>query len=175
MKLYVDGNDLLEALAAQDSDIVVVGDRAKSRLNLARWLWRYAQHQDCDVVLVFEGEPDGRTLAPSERHGRVRVVNLEPGAAAMHEIAGPANRAARDDRVFVVTSDARLAEAMRRGRARVLEPLAFIRRARKLMRGAETDNLDEPDAKFSGLSDEEVEHWMRLFSEDTKGSDDQRP
>jgi len=164
MKLYVDGNDLLDVFRERGGDIYVEGDRAKSRLNLARWLARYAEHQGCEVELVFDENPVGEVLPPVERHGRVRVANLEPRADALHAIAGPANRAAVEERVLVVTADPRLARALAHGNARLLEPERFVTRARTAMRGgAERSGLDEPDEKFSGLSDEEVGFWRQFF------------
>ncbi len=164
MKVYVDGRGLLEAFRGRGADVIVEGDRTKSRLNLVRWLARYAESHDCEVELVFEAELGGGVLPPVEHHGRVRVVNLDPGEEALHEIAGPANRAARKERVFVVTADPRLISALERGRARAFEPERFLSRARTLMRGEEDDEeFEEPDEKFSGLSDEEVGFWLKFF------------
>jgi len=166
VKLYVDGNDLLEAIARRGSDVVVEGDRLKSRLNLARWLARYAEHQGCEVELVFDENPVGQALPPVQRHGRVRVVNLEPGGQALHAIAGPANREAEGGRVVVVSSDPRLMQALARGRARAVGAEDFLVSARRALRGGEgAGGLEEPDEKFSGLSDEEVERWLEFFDE----------
>ena len=167
MKLYVDGNDLLDGFRGHESEVLVAGDRMKSRLNAARWLARFAEQQDCDVVLVWDENRAGTVLPPTERHGRVRVVNLPEGAEAMHEIAGPANREAETDRVHVVTDDPRLMEALAHGGARAFDPQRFLERARTILRGGdEAEGFDEPDEKFSGLSDEEVEFWKEFFRED---------
>ncbi len=165
MIVYVDGKDLVEFLAHRDDSPVVPGDPVKSRLSVAGWLARYAECQDCDIVLVFDENPVGEILPPFERHGRVRVVNLEPGAEALHEIAGPANREAVRDRVFVVTADPRLARALEHGRARVVEPGAFFRRTRTVMRRSGAEGGEEADEKFSGLSEDQVDYWMRFFGD----------
>jgi predicted RNA-binding protein with PIN domain len=168
MRVYVDGNDLVEAFAAEEADFVVADEQAASRLHVARWLARWTEHRDCDVVLVWDNNPAGEVLPPTERHGRVLVINLQAGADAMHEIAGPANRAARHERVLVATSDRWLTNALQRGAAKVLKPRDFIALARRAMRGGQEDYLDEPDEKFSGLSQEEVEFWVRFFKDDNK-------
>ena len=166
MIVYMDGNDLLDAFRKTGSDVFVDSDGTKSRLNLARWLARYAEKQDCDVELVFDGMDAGDVLPPVTRHGRVRVTNLEPGAKARHQIAGPANRTAQSDRVHVVTLDARLAQSLSHGNARVFAPDRFLSRVRKVMRGGQDEGLDEPDEKFSGLSEEEVGFWTQYLDED---------
>jgi len=167
MKLYVDGNDLLEAFREAGGDVFVEGDPHSSRLNLARWLARYAESSNCDVELVFDENAASGVLPPVERHGRVSVSNLAPGAQALHEIAGPANRAAQAGRVLVVTADPRLVQALAGGGARVLEPRRFLRRVRARMRGGrKAEGFDEPDEKFSGLSDEEVGFWTDFFQAD---------
>jgi len=175
MKVYADGNHLLDALAGEGSEIGVRGDRDKSRANLAQWLALYAQRQDCDVTLVFDQNPVGEALPPIARCGRVRVVNLEPGGECLHEIAGPANRAARDERVFVVTADWRLAKAMRGGRVRLLDPAGFLARARRMMGRADDAPRGEPDGKFSGLPEQDVDYWMRFFAQSGKDPDERRP
>ena len=166
MIVYVDGNDLLDAFRDTGSDVFVPHDRTKGRLNLARWLARYAERQECDVELVFDATAIGEVLPPVAHHGRVRVVNLEPGAESRHAIAGPANRAAQNGRVYVVTSDPRLAQSLSHGNARVFDAEHFLSRVRRVMRGGDKEGLDEPDEKFSGLSEEEVGFWARYFGED---------
>lgn len=166
MIVYVDGNDLLDAFRDKGSDVFVSDDRTKSRLNLARWLARYAERQECDVELVFDATALGEVLPPVTHHGRVRVANLETGAEARHAIAGPANRAAQGGRVYVVTSDPRLAQSLSHGNARVFDAGQFLARVRTVLRGGDEEGLDEPDEKFSGLSEEEVGFWARYFDGD---------
>lgn len=166
MVIYVDGTDLLEHLAGRSDPIVVDGDHYKSRDNLARWMARYCEARDCDAVLVFDGQQSGEALPPTERAGRVTVVNAPYGVEARSEIAGPANRRAVEERTFVVTADRRLAQALERGRAGVLQPAEFIGRARKMMRKGDEALSREADEKFTGLTDQEVDFWLEYFGED---------
>ncbi len=165
MIVFVDGTAVLKCLDRMGSDIVVAGSAERSRRNLALWFSRYAQHQDCDVVVVYDDFQAGEVRAPVEHYGRVKVVNLPYGEEARAEIAGPANRSAVQERTFVVTEDFRLREALKGGAARAFEPGEFISRARTVMRGAEDTAFDEPDEKFNGLSDEEVDYWIGFFDE----------
>lgn len=163
MIIYVDGSDLLEHFAEREDRLVVEGDRDMSRDNLTRWLGRYCEVRDCQAVLVFGTEQPGDVRSPTERFARVKVTNVPYGGDVRTEIGGPANQAAKQERTLVVTADNRLADAVQRGRARVLTPAAFVARARKLMRPSDEVVADEPDEKFTGVTDEEVDFWLGLF------------
>ena len=163
MIYFVDGNDLREALMASERRRLSRPVAPRTGGEIARWLSRYAERRGCDVVLVFDENPVGSALPPTEHHGRVRVVNLDPGALALHEISGPANRAAQSDRVFVVTDNPKLVEALRTGKARAVGSAGFVEDARRMW-GADEDAADEePDEKYSGLADEEVDYWLSEF------------
>ena len=166
MICYVDGNDLRDALMAAERRRLSRPVAQLSRGEIARWLSRYAERRGCDVVLVFDENPAGSALPPTEHHGRVRVVNLDPGALALHDISGPANRAAQSDRVFVVTDNPKLVEALRTGKARAVGSGGFVEDARRMWGGDEDAADEEPDEKFSGLADEEVEYWLKEFQDD---------
>jgi len=167
MRIYVDGRGLLQALAAGGSRAAVLGQQEQSRRNVARWLARYAERQDCEVHLVFVSDPSDGVASPFERRGRVLRVNLPAGADLVHEITGPANRAAATERVTVVTSDARLLRALERAPIRVLAPADFVARVQSALRGEPGDD-GEPDEKFTGLSGEEVKYWLRFFQDEEK-------
>ncbi len=166
MRVYVNGEDLLAYFDEMQDPIVVEKDRQKTRENLKRWLARYGEHRDCDVVLVWADIPPQRVLPRTERFGRVRVANLPYGEDAVSEIAGPANRTAVHERTFVVTEDARLKGSLASGRATVFSPSHFVRRARKSMGKGDEELAREPDEKFTGLSEGEVEFWLEFFKEE---------
>ena len=169
MILYIDGNDVIETLRHMRDPIFVPGDRMKSRHYLTRWLARYAELQGCDVICIFDENPVGQPLPPTERYGRVRVVNLEPGADVFHEIAGPANRAAHGQETIVVSDDVRLMRALQRGKAHLTPAADFVERIKTQMRGEEAEKADEPDEKFSGLSRQEVDTWLDFFKDKKRG------
>jgi len=166
MKVFIDGSALLRYLDRKDDPIVVPGDNMKSRAMLARWLARYAEVKDCDVVIVFDDNPPGRMLPHFEHCGRTKVVNMGPDEKARQEIAGPANRSAQTEATQVVTDDAKLRKSLEGGRAEVLDPPRFMAKARALFGDDEHGSADEPYAKFAGLSDEEVDFWAQLLDED---------
>jgi predicted RNA-binding protein with PIN domain len=162
----VDGNSLLDFLAAEESLVVVEGDREASRRNLAHWLARYCERRGCKAVLVFDGTRPGEVLSPVERRGPVKVLTTPHGVPAAAEIVAPANRAARDETVIVVTGERRTAEDVSRGKARAMTPGQFVARTRRGTRRADRFHPDEPDAKFTGLSEGEVGFWLGFFGEE---------
>ena len=166
MQVFIHGNPLLEYMADKGDIVVVDGDEDASRTNLARWLSNYAAVQDCNVTLYFEGGPGGATVSPVEHIGRTEVVTLEPGESLRQAIAGPANRAAGKERTYVVTTDPKLETALLKSDARVYEPRKFLSKARTLMRGDGENRVEEPDQKFTGVPEEEVDFWAEMFEDD---------
>lgn len=165
MKLYIDGPALLEYFVENEPDSALVGDDPdQNRDNLRRWVARYCGQAGCEAVVVWDDLEPNEVRPPTQRFGPVRVVNLPFGEDVFHEIAGPANRdAVEEDRVFVVTDDRRLAGALERGDARVQEPEMFVRRVRRATRKSDEAGTDEPDEKYTGLSEDEVDFWMEYF------------
>jgi hypothetical protein len=164
MKLYIDGTDLLDYFAEQaDGTVLAAGDPEETRANLRRWIARYCEARGCDGVLFFDdcGPTEIRPL--SERVGRVKVVNLPYRKDAWTEIAGQANRAAMEDQTLVVTADPRLTRALEHGKAKVATPQHFVTRARRGMGRSDEELAEEPDEKYSGLSEEEVDLWLDFF------------
>jgi predicted RNA-binding protein with PIN domain len=166
MMIYVDGTDLLGYLAERGDALVTKGSRDRSRENLTRWLARYCEGQTCRAVLVFDGADLGEVLSPVEQHGPVKVLSLPHGGDARAEIAGPANRSAEQERTLVVTDDTRLARDLEHGKARVLTSARFIGRVRREIRAGDQSLPGEPDEKFTGLSDEEVNFWLGEFGDE---------
>lgn len=166
MKVYVDGNSVLDYLAAKGDPAFAGGQSEKDRQELARWLARYARVQGCEVVLVFDENPFGRTLPPFEHYGKTKVINTPPGESARAEIAGPANSDAESERTYVVTDDGKLRRGVENGGARVYSPGKFFAKARTLMRGDGKTATEEPDEKYTGVSEEEVDFWLQIYGED---------
>jgi predicted RNA-binding protein with PIN domain len=166
MIIFIDGPDLVERFRELEDPLVVEGERDRTRQNLTNWVARYCESNDSRAVLVFDDNEPGEKLSPSEHHGQVKVVNLPYGEAAVNEIAGPANRTAVGERVFVVTADWQLLQAVERGKATGLDPGAFVHRVRTAMRKEDEAVPDEPDEKFSGLSKQEVDFWLEFFNDE---------
>jgi hypothetical protein len=99
--------------------------------------------------------------------GRVTVLTLPYEREARAEIAPAANREAREgERVTVVTDDWRLAQSLASGQVRVQSCEQFVASVRRFL-GKDTKTLaTEPDEKFSGVVDEEVDFWMDYFDMD---------
>jgi hypothetical protein len=74
-----------------------------------------------------------------------------------------ANKSAQQEETVVVSDDPRLVRALEHGKAKLERALDFIRTAKSRMRGEEKQSYEEPDEKFSGLTDRDVDGWMSLF------------
>ena len=166
MKVYVHGNAMMKYLARRDPPMLTGRGDDVDRDILVRWLARYAERRDCDVTLVFDRIPPSQVLPRIQHHGRITIVNVAPGKGARDEIAGPANRDAQNEPTYVVTDDFKLSGSLRKGAAEVWRPHEFFEKASALMAGEEDRTLDEPDGKYSGLSDREVDYWARFFEEE---------
>jgi predicted RNA-binding protein with PIN domain len=166
MRIYVDGTDLLAHFEQQGDELLVDSDLDESRRSVKRWLARYADLHDCDITLVWDETPVGHVRDPRETFGRVKVVHLPFGEDAYPEIAGPANRSAAQERTFVVTEDPKLMNALQRGKAAVWSPAHFVARARRTMGKEDEQAAREPDRKFTGLSEDEVDFWVGFFEEE---------
>jgi hypothetical protein len=95
-------------------------------------------------------------------------VNLRYGAGPVwRELAMRANREPPERRPLVVTEDPRAIDAVARGAARAVTPSQFVASARAGMRQRDEMVPDEPDEKFTGLTDGEVDFWMQYFGEDS--------
>ncbi len=90
MKLYVNGRDLLEHFRQErDYAVFVPGRPEQSRTNLRRWVARLCEARNWDGVVFFDDTAAGEMRPLSERHGRVRVVNMPYAKEAWLEMAGP--------------------------------------------------------------------------------------
>jgi predicted RNA-binding protein with PIN domain len=163
MLIYVDGTDLLEHLTGRKDRLVDPRNRDRSRENLARWLGRYCKHQGFRAALVFDGAAPGEVLSPVEHRYGLRVVNAPAGRDARTEVAGAANRSAEQEPTLVVTDDRRLMDDLARGKAKVVTCGRFVARVRKSIRAGDETLPDEPDEKFTGLTEDEVDFWLREF------------
>ena len=162
MIIYVDGDDLVAHFATIE-DPLATGDARGDRQNATRWLARYCEMRGCRGVLVFANEDPADVRPPTERFAQVEVQNLTYGAKKQLVIGGAANKAAGLERTLVVTDDWRLVESLRAGRAKVLGAAQFVSQARTAMGSSDDVVPDEPDEKFTGVTDDEVGFWLDMF------------
>jgi YacP-like NYN domain-containing protein len=166
MKYFVAGNDVLAHMDEVADTSCSGADRDARRHALALWLARFCDSRDCDAVLVFDGTEAGEMPPPTTRTGRVTTLVTPYGIPARSLIAGPANQAAADERVYIVSADRRTADAVARSTVRLSAPDTFLTATRRRMgRDAEAPAV-EPDEKFSGLAEDEVEFWLDFFDEE---------
>ena len=167
MKLYVYGPDLLGYFAEHERHSAVARDgQERARENVVSWMARYCEVRGCEGWVYFDDAQPGEMRDPRQHVGPVYAVNLPYGEKAWTEMAAQANRAAAQERTVVVTDDVRLVRALTRGGATVAGAEEFVARARKSMRPEQEALADEPDEKFTGLSEGEVNFWLDFFDGD---------
>ncbi len=165
--IYVHGPELLSWFEAAGDELAAPREPARLRENLTRWLGRYCELKDCDGVVVYAACDPMEVLPPTERFGRATAVNIPFGGAPLwRELAMRANREPPDRRPIVVTEDPRLTQAVARGPAKVLRPGRFVASARAGMRRRDEMVAGEPDEKFTGLTDGEVDFWVQYFEDE---------
>ena len=165
MIIYVDGDDLA-AHFAKIEDPLAAGDAADVRQNVTRWLGRYCEMRECRAVIVFAVDDPTEVRTPTERFAQVKVRNLTYGTKKQIELPGEANRLARQEPTQVVSDDWRVDEALRGGTAKALGTAQFVTQARTAMGSADDVTPDEPDEKFTGVTDGEVGFWMDFMDDD---------
>ena len=171
MKVYVDGSSFMNHLEEKGDPMAAGGGAERDRQELARWFARYAEHQGCDVILVFDENLFGKTLPKYEHYGKTKVINTPPGETARAEIAGPANQEAESERVYVVTDDGRLYSAVQNSEVRAYSPAKFLSKARTLLRGKDELQTEEPDEKYTGVSEDEVDFWLEMYKDEGEDED----
>ena len=103
---------------------------------------------------------------PTEHVGRLTIRNVGDENEMKAEIAGPANRSAAQEHTIVVSDYRPLVQALDRGDARVYSSEQFLSKVRASLRRSGESLSDEPDAKFMGVSEEEVDGWLSFFDEE---------
>jgi len=164
--VIVDGADVLAHLTETGDPLAAPDDRGAGQGNVTRWLGRYCEMRQCDAVLYFRSQEPGEVRTPTQRFGRVTVVNVPYGTEYWKDMAASANASALERPTYVVATDWRLRDAVGRGRVRALSPEQLVARVRRSTGVRDGQVPDEPDAKFTGVADEEVGFWLEYFRDD---------
>jgi predicted RNA-binding protein with PIN domain len=121
VRYLVDGNNVMGQRVGWHRD------KAGARRRLLAELSRFSRHEGVDVEVVFDGAPDA-ALPDGGTDGTVRVHYAARGSDADTRIRELVEQTLEPATLIVVTSDQRLADAVRRGGARVVRAGALRRR-----------------------------------------------
>lgn len=153
MRILVDGNNVMGALAAECVDA--------GRSMLCGLLERFAERVEGRVTVVFDGPPRRGESAQQAEPSRVTVLygadRTADDVVIDHLRADSAPR-----RLTVVSSDRQIRREARKRRCRIVRAEPF---ARWLLAPApEPSQPDEPPAKLHGLADEDdAARWLEQF------------
>ena len=170
--IIVDGYNFLYALHGLEHTMPIK-DMDAARTGLHELLTRFHNITREHVRVVY----DARTGAPlpSQEMAGVTVVYAPANVSADDYIVRFVKKAAKPARITVVTSDKALAELLKTAGARVMKASSFHKR----MLEAFEKGADQPDDKAyekpGRPSPDEIELFMRAFTEDTgeHGPDDE--
>jgi predicted RNA-binding protein with PIN domain len=150
MSYIIDGNNVMGQTPGWHRD------KAGARRRLVEQLAEFARLKKARISVVFDGEPD-RLLPDSSAYRGVKVLYSERGSDADARIQRMVESAPPARGLTVVTSDRRLAFAVRACGARVLRSGEF----RKQM--AETRAAQPAIADGEQTEVRDINEWLRYF------------
>jgi len=155
MPYLVDGHNLVPKLGLSLAD-------PHDELQLVERLQIFCRMARTQVEVYFDGASPGQQQ--TVKLGSVVAHFVRIGRTADSALEERLNRLGRQARNwYVVSSDARLANAARAAHARPLTSEQFAVLVQKLEQRQQTDQKEEP-----GLSGEQVDEWLNLFNDHSK-------
>ncbi len=166
MRVIIDGYNL-----AHVSDWLGLKGQPKEpkgmRMMLVRLLAEYAERSDDRITVVFDGLPADRdAIVAVGAQAGIDVVfsGTETDADTWIEKMLAVSTGARE--TLVVSSDRQVQAAASRRHAKSCPADEYFRHIQHTLAEPETSRRAEPDAKFSGLSEGDVNVWMHIFGFD---------
>jgi len=153
MPYIVDGNNVMGQKPGWHRD------RQKARRTLLEELARFARARKARVTVVFDGAPDRDAPEGSAFHG-VKVLYARQGSDADSRIESLVESLPDPRGITVVTSDRRLAFAVRASGARTLRSGEFRREVERAL-----SSSPQSDGEDYEVGD--VNAWLRYFGEES--------
>ncbi len=165
MRVIIDGYNLAHATDWLD----LKGRPAPKgmRVMLMRLLVDYAERSDDRITVVFDGLPaDGRQVAELGARAGIEVVFSGTESDADTQIAKMLefSTGARD--ALVVSSDREVRAAAARFHAKSCSSDEFMNHVRQALAEPAPKAEAEPDIKYTGVPDSDINVWMRIFGFD---------
>lgn len=133
-------------------------DRPKARRALLEEMARFARAKKARITVVFDGAPDRNAPEGSAFHG-VKILYAQQGSDADSRIEKLVESLADPRGTIVVTSDRRLALAVRRSGARTVRSGEFRREVEQLLLSKPLEDGEEYEVG-------DVSSWLRYFGEE---------
>lgn len=136
----------------------------RERDTLVSLVTRYLAVRSGRAVVVFDGTRSTSPGRSTSRHGdRVEVVYSNPGSRADDTIIGLVMHAKGPGGVTVVSGDLEIARAVTNLGANCIGAVEFLRETEMTLRRDRGLPDDEPIEKTRGISQAEVDGWMKIF------------
>jgi predicted RNA-binding protein with PIN domain len=154
MPYIVDGNNVMGQKPGWHRD------RPKARRALLEQLARFGRARQVRITVVFDGAPDRDTPEGSAFQG-VKILFAEMGSDADSRIEQLVESSPDPRGLIVVTSDRRLAFAVRTGGARTVRSGEFRREVERVLSSKQAEDGEEYEL-------EDVNGWLRYFGEESE-------
>jgi predicted RNA-binding protein with PIN domain len=160
-QIFVDAYNLLYS----DEELTELADQnlKRARQRLIKRIVAYAGSKKVIVTLIFDGSQE--LIQEAEMaSGRVKIIYSSPPASADDLMVSELDRLRPPPGTTVVTSDNQLAALCRMRAVKVVASDKFWLRLQKTA-GFDQKRGEKPGA----VSGRELEEWLRIFSQGTKG------
>jgi predicted RNA-binding protein with PIN domain len=157
MPYIIDGNNLMGSSAD------ISPDDPQARVKLVHFVRRFQENRKNNVIIVFDGVPENG-LHREELSPKFSVRYPLSGSSADEEIKHILDGLNYFKDVVLVTSDRELKTYAREKGARTVNSVEFYYELKRVSRisGIKEESKKRIDA---GLSDHEVDQWMKIFEE----------
>jgi predicted RNA-binding protein with PIN domain len=157
MPYIIDGNNLM----GSSSDISPEDPQARGKL--VHFVRRFQENRNNNVIIVFDGAPENG-VHREELSPKFSVRYPLSGSSADEEIKHILDGFNHFKDVVLVTSDRELKTYAREKGARTVNSIEFYYELKRVSRisGIKEEKKKRIDA---GLSDHEVDQWMKIFEE----------
>ncbi|MEK6302832.1 MAG: NYN domain-containing protein [Acidobacteriota bacterium] len=154
MPYIVDGNNVMGQKPGWHRD------RPRARRTLLEELARFARAKKSRITVVFDGAPDRDAPEGSAFHG-VKVLYAQQGSDADSRIEKLVEALPDPRGTIVVTSDRRLAFAVRTSGARTIRSGEFRREVERVLLSKPLEDGEEYEVG-------DVNGWLRYFGEESE-------
>jgi predicted RNA-binding protein with PIN domain len=135
-------------------------DRSKARRTLLEQLARFARVKKARITVVFDGAPDRLAPEGSAFHG-VKILYAHKGSDAESRIEQLVESSPDARGLIVVTSDRRLAFAVRSEGAKTVRSGEFRLEVERALSKARAEDDEEYEVS-------DVKGWLRYFGEESE-------
>jgi len=162
MRLIIDGYNVIFAAVGHKFRI---RNPRTTRERLLADLARFKVSTGDEITVVFDGTREA--ISPRQDYHGVTVLFSNEDTDADHMIMNLVSHDEKPHTIRVVTSDNSLRAFVKRFGCEVEDAADFAERLEATLKTGQSLETPEPEPieKFDGISDAEVEYWLKYFEE----------